>query len=84
MHYKATIQMHHPDNVNNGGWTVKRDPSSFFPDHWTDRKVQAEIAVALENKVLDKGDKYDGFMSDGTKLVMYIRNGVLESAFPEI
>ena len=76
--------MYHPDNVNNGGWTVKAKKSTFFPDSWSARRVQAEIAQAMENMRLISGSKYEGVMSDGTVLQLYINNGVIDSAFPVI
>jgi hypothetical protein len=47
-YYEARVEMHHPDNVNNSGWKVKPDRSTFFPDTWSKQKVQSEIAMVLE------------------------------------
>ena len=85
-YYTAKVEMHHPQNPNNGGWKTKSDKSTFFPDTWDQTKVSEEIADAFisPKKKLISGTKYESELSDGTKLIMYIENGTIKSAFPEI
>ena len=85
-YYKAKVEMKHSQNPNNGGWVTKDKVSTFFPDGWDQNKVKEEIANAMSNKVPKSGNKFEGTMSDGTKLVMYIEPGkeFPETAFPVI
>ncbi|MBL6449092.1 EndoU domain-containing protein [Fulvivirga sp. 29W222] len=69
----------------NDGWKVKSKESTFFPDSWSKEKVQAEMAYAFNNKTSLGGNKYQGTMSDGTNLTIYLDEaGNVSSAFPEI
>ena len=83
-YYKGKVEMYHPDNVNNGGWKTKGDESTFFPDSWSKQTVQEEIAIAFKNKQRIAGNKYQGTMSDGTTLHMFLDGEKITSAFPVI
>jgi hypothetical protein len=55
------------------------------PDSWSNQKIQAEIAHGLHNKTPLGGNKYQGTLSDGTSLTIYLDDaGNVTSAFPEL
>ncbi len=85
-YYKGKVEMHHPDNPNNGGWTTKDKESTFFPETWDKNRVTEEITNAMTNKKPLGGNKFEGTMSDGTKLQMYFSPGkeFPDTAFPII
>jgi hypothetical protein len=91
-YYEARVEMHHPDNVNNSGWKVKPDRSTFFPDTWSKQKVQSEIAMVLETgnhtvmqSLPDGRQLLGGTMSDDVALRIWkAADGTVESAFPKL
>jgi hypothetical protein len=85
-YYKSKVEMYHLDNVNNGGWTTKKNSkSTFFPDSWSKDKVTSEITQGFSNKKSIGLHKYEGTMSDGTKVQFFSKTGKfedIETAFP--
>jgi hypothetical protein len=67
--------------------------STFFPDAWTQTRIQEEISLAFTNKIFLGGKKWEGIMSDGNKCRIIILSGntttmdattVIKTAFPNI
>ncbi|CAL2083493.1 exported protein of unknown function [Tenacibaculum sp. 190524A02b] len=73
-YYKAKIEAKIDGFINAQGtnWKVKEKTSTFFPDSWSIEKIQSEVAIAFQNKKLILGNKFEGVMSDGTKLNMFL------------
>ncbi|MFT6136864.1 MAG: hypothetical protein ACJAZM_003373 [Cyclobacteriaceae bacterium] len=69
-------------------WKNKR--STFFPDNWSEEKIQGEISYGFQNKVYQStnssngADIYEGTMSDGTLLEIIIINNAISSSYPKI
>ncbi|WP_444888489.1 DUF637 domain-containing protein [Microbulbifer sp. JMSA008] len=86
-YYMAKVQVKIEGLTTNDGWKVKPNPSTFFPDSWSKERIQAEITLANYYKVhvSDRSDGtsfYKGMMSDGTMLAIYIKGGIIQSAYP--
>ncbi len=80
--YKADI-FYHGDLIKHG--------ATFFPSHWTRKKVMQKIKEAyvhaLENKspivITSQGSQIDGLIQEGVIIRMHItNNGVIKSAYP--
>jgi len=84
-YYKAKVQIWHSDYPPSGAWLFKNSKghmANFFPDTWTQQKVQQELAIAFKNKIFINQNKWIGKMSDGVKVEFRIDNGTIKTAFP--
>ena len=68
--------------VEINAWRVKKKPSTFFPDDWSQQRIQEELAIAFQNKKFQSGNAYNGKMSNGVKVRFHIENGIIKSAYP--
>lgn len=69
------------------GWHSKK--STFFPDGWSKKKVQAEIAYGFQNKQFVRTQNngaqiFHGEMTDGTTIEIVMNNGMIISAYPNL
>lgn len=80
-YYKAKVRIYDLNFPQNGGWKVKKNESTFFPDLWTKQKLQEELALAWSNKKLKNG-LLKGTMSDGVEVLFQTENGIIKSAYP--
>ncbi|MDN5288987.1 MAG: hypothetical protein JWR38_5261 [Mucilaginibacter sp.] len=70
-YYQVTVSV-----LDNGVPIVKNGFSTFFKDVWDKQRVVEEISFAFtNNKVLDKGNRWIGLMSDGNKCAIVILGG---------
>ncbi|HLR52448.1 MAG TPA: EndoU domain-containing protein [Candidatus Avamphibacillus sp.] len=61
----------------------KRLPSSFFPENWDRTDVLKAIREAYENKHRIGNNKYEGTLSNGMRIQMYVnKDGTIATAFP--
>ncbi|MBU5468210.1 EndoU domain-containing protein [Virgibacillus sp. MSJ-26] len=61
----------------------KRLPSSFFPENWDRTDVLKAIHEAYENKHRIGNNKYEGTLSNGMRIQMYVnKDGTIATAFP--
>ena len=65
---------------------VKKGSSTFFPKGWTPAQVLKAIEEAFESRYLVDGKEiwYEGISKAGVKIRMYIKNGIITSAYPII
>lgn len=87
-YYKAKLRGYNVNCTENNGWKVKQGQrglsSTFFPDHWTKKRLQEEIAFAFDNMTPRQGNLYIGYMSDGVQLKIHIENDIIISAYPNL
>ncbi|GAA3971286.1 hypothetical protein GCM10022246_24720 [Pedobacter ginsengiterrae] len=79
--YSAKIRVW---NIDLGNWKMKKNASTFFPDNWSELRVQSEIVIASRNRIRLHGNVYLGIMSDGKKIRFHIEKGVIKSAYPDL
>lgn len=92
-YYKAKVKVRVDDPdfpQHNGPWKSKTAASTFFPDSWSQKKIQSEIAQDLEDgrhtvlRTESDGRKLlGGALSDGVPLRIWkAADGTVETAFP--
>ncbi|HLR52444.1 MAG TPA: EndoU domain-containing protein [Candidatus Avamphibacillus sp.] len=61
----------------------KKFPSSFFPEHWDRTDVLKAVREAFENKNQIGNNKFEGTLSNGMRIQMYLnKDGTIATAFP--
>jgi hypothetical protein len=81
--YKSKIKVFIQEiNNGQGGWKTVANEKTWWPSSWSEQKVWEKISEAFNNKVIDKGSRWHGTTSDGTKIEMYIDvNGNISTAY---
>jgi DNA gyrase/topoisomerase IV subunit A len=57
---------------------------TLFPYNWSAQKTIDSINEAFNNKIIKDASKdlYEGTLANGMKIQMYIKNGLIDTAFP--
>jgi hypothetical protein len=81
--YRAEVEVFHAGTKS---WIKKGDPSTFFPDSWSQGRVLSEIEGAFRNRVTTPGNSasyWEGHSPSGIRIGGYLDPaGGLDTAYP--
>ncbi|WP_052666490.1 EndoU domain-containing protein [Nitriliruptor alkaliphilus] len=77
--YEARVQVRNPET---GVWANKRHESTFFPDHWDEPRLRAELRTGADTAKQLQPHQWRGYSSDGVPIDFLVDGDVPRSAYP--